>query len=404
MKNPATLYDFLVIGGGIFGITTAIELVKRKYRVGLINPNTLPHHLAASTDINKAVRMEYGSDKEYFRMAEISIKRWHEWNDLFGETVYHEVGFLMLCRDSLESEKHTYEKYSYENLLAAGYSSDRLDAKNLKARFPAINTDVYVDANFNPKAGYVEAGRAIEKLIDYGRSLGLEIHEQQTASEFIVEKGRLQGVKTKEGMTFKCGHAIVAAGAHAPYLLPELQPYIKPTGHPLFWLKPQNPFNFIPPRFAVFTADISNTGWYGFPYLPKYGVIKIGKHTKGLPIHPDKDDRQIKDAEVQDMRAFLKTAFPELADAPLVFTRRCLYTDTLDGHFWIDNHPVISGLSVCTGGSGHGLKMGPIIGEMTANIAEGKRHQFSDRYNWRHLTTETLQVEEARFVEGGKIN
>ena len=96
-------------------------------------------------------------------------------------------------------------------------------------------------------------------------------------------------------------------------------------------------------------------------------------------------------------------AFPTLADAPLVYTRRCLYTDTLDGHFWIDQHPEIKGLSVSSGGSGHGMKMAPILGEMTADIAEGKTHQFSKRYRWRHLTAETVQVEEARFVVGRKI-
>lgn len=63
------------------------------------------------------------------------------------------------------------------------------------------------------------------------------------------------------------------------------------------------------------------------------------------------------------MRAFVQMTFPALVNAPLVFTRRCLYTDTLDGHFWIDNHPEIKGLSVGSGGSGHGMKMAPLLGE-----------------------------------------
>ena len=88
---------------------------------------------------------------------------------------------------------------------------------------------------------------------------------------------------------------------------------------------------------------------------------------------------------------------------PLVYTRRCLYTDTLDGHFWMDNHPEIKGLSVSTGGSGHGFKMAPILGEMTAGVVEGKTHQFSERYRWRHLTDDTLQVMEARHVLERKL-
>ena len=128
-------------------------------------------------------------------------------------------------------------------------------------------------------------------------------------------------------------------------------------------------------------------------------MIKIAKHTEGLTLHPDKDDRQIKDAEVADMRQFLATTFPDLLEAPLVYTRRCLYTDTLDGHFWIDQHPDIKGLAVSSGGSGHGMKMGPILGDITAATVLGESHQFGSRYRWRHLTAETLQAEEARFLK-----
>jgi len=396
-------YDVLIVGCGIFGITAAVELAKRKYKVGVINPDTVPHHLAASTDITKAVRMEYGSDKEYFRMAEICIERWKEWNELFDETVYHEVGFLMLCKSDIESENHSYENFSYQNLLANGYTPERLNSAALKDRFPAVNTAVYVDANYNPKAGYVESGRVVEKLVELARSLGVVIHEGQTAEGFVIEKGRLQAVTTMEGNTFQCDHALIAAGVHTPLLLPELQACMKSTGHPVFWLKPKNPNLFTHPLFSVFTADISNTGWYGFPFSSKYGIVKIAKHSNGIFVNPEKDDRQIEDFEVEEMRNFLRMTFPQLFDAPLVFTRRCLYIDTLDGHFWIDNHPEIKGLSVTTGGSGHGMKMAPLLGEMAADVVEGKSHQFSKRYRWRHLADDTSQVEEARHVVNRKL-
>ena len=399
MKNT---YEILIIGGGIFGITAAVELAKRKYNIGLINPDSIPHHLSASNDINKAVRMEYGSDQEYFKMAEMAIEGFREWNALFKETLYHEVGFLMLCQNKMETDAQSYERDSFKNLVEAGYSTNRLDAATIRKQFPAVNPEKYIDGNFNPKGGYVASGRLVERLADYARSIGVSIIEGQTAEKFIVDKNKLQAVKTKEGNTYQCGHAIVAAGASTPYLLPELKPYMKSTGQPVFWLKPTDPTLFSPPHFSVFTADISNTGWYGFPYSKKYGVVKIAKHSNGISIHPDKDDRQIKDEEVKDMRNFLATTFPSLVDAPLVFTRRCLYTDTLDGHFWIDQHPEIKGLSVSSGGSGHGLKMAPLLGEITADMVEGKTHPFSKRFRWRHLTPETLQGEKARYISNQK--
>ena len=146
MKD-AVKYDFLIVGGGIFGITTAIELCKRGYKVGLLSPDTIPHHLAASTDITKAVRMEYGSDKEYFRMAETSISRWKEWNETLGVTLYHEVGFLMLCKEKMESEKQRYERLSFRNLQEGGYTPERLKSHDLVRRFPAVNASTYIEAS-----------------------------------------------------------------------------------------------------------------------------------------------------------------------------------------------------------------------------------------------------------------
>ena len=42
--------------------------------------------------------------------------------------------------------------------------------------------------------------------------------------------------------------------------------------------------------------------------------------------------------------------------------------------------------------------MGPVLGEMIADTAEGKRHKWSGRYGWRELGDETAQEEEARFL------
>lgn len=391
-------YDILIVGGGVFGITTAVELSKRKHKVGLINPDSIPHPLAASTDISKAVRMEYGSDQEYFRMAEICIEQWRDWNEMFGIDLYHETGFLMLCKEPIDSKKQTFEKQSYENLLQAGYAAEKLGTDQLENRFPSVNTNTYSVASFNPVGGYAESSLTVEQLVIYAKSLGVDVHLGQTATEFVVSDGRLSGVKTREGAKFDCGHAHIAAGPYTPLLLPELRPYFKATGHPVFWLRPDDPALFKSPELVVFTADISNSGWYGFPFSEKHKVVKVAKHSAGLEIHPENDVRQVTNAEVKDMRIFLANSFPTLANAPLVFTRRCLYTDTLDGHFWIDNHPEIKGLSVGTGGSGHGFKMAPLLGEMQADVVEGGSNPFSERYRWRHLVKEEATKEDARYI------
>ena len=392
-------YDILMVGAGIFGLTAAIEMAKRNYKVGLINPNSIPHHLAASTDISKAVRMEYGSDQLYFRMAEKSIKRWLEWNDLLGTRLYHQVGFLMLAKDRITSGSQAFEKSSYDKLKESGYEPQLLEGEDLKNKIPSINPTTYAQGSYNPIGGYVESSKAIEHLAKYAISLGVDIHQNQTADQLVIQNHMLTGVKTKEGRFFRCGHAHIAAGAQTPLLVPDLAPYIKATGHPVFWVRPKDPELFRPKNFMVFTADISNSGWYGFPYNEAYGVVKVAKHSNGQELDPLLDDRRVTDEETSELRTFLEQGFFGLSDAPLVFTRKCLYTDTLDGHYWIDNHPEIKALSVGTGGCGHGLKMAPVLGEIQADMIEGKPNVFASRFRWRHLSKTSAKKEQARYIK-----
>ncbi|MEZ4967362.1 MAG: FAD-dependent oxidoreductase [Saprospiraceae bacterium] len=388
-------YDFIVVGAGIFGVTAALALRQRKYMVGLLNPGDIPHPLAASTDISKAVRMEYGADLEYMDMVEEAIDGWQAWNEQFGDTLYHEAGFLMLCKH--EADRQTFEWSSYRNLIRKGYRPEHLDDAAIRQRFPAFASGAYREAFFNPRAGFAESGRVVRTLLAYAAELGVDVHPRHTASRFECTGGRLTAVHTLEGGRFDTGQAVVCAGAYTPYLLPELKPFMKSTGHPVFHIKPRRPDLFTIPNLPVFAADISNTGWYGFPLHPREGVVKIANHGIGLEIDPDHDERVVTAADMRAFREFLRENMPALAEDPVVFTRRCLYSDTLDGHFWIDRHPEITGLTVAAGGSGHALKMAPVLGDMIATVAEGGDHRWAARHRWRVLKPETRQVEEARY-------
>ncbi len=392
MKN----YDFLLIGGGVMGLATAIELRKKGFEVGLLNPDTLPHPLAASTDISKIVRMEYGSDTEYMDMADHCISGWKAWNEQFNDTLYHEVGFLLLTKKPMQAGSNSFEQASLDNLLRKGHRPERLDHQAIKHRFPAFNPEVYTDGFFHSRAGFVESSKVVTSLARYASQLGVDIHEGQTAHIFEEKNGQIRGVHTWEGGWFEAGHVIVCAGHFTQLLVPDLQPFMKATGHPVFHLKPSQPALFSPDRFPVFGADISNTGWYGFPLHPVAGVVKIANHGPGLVLHPEHDERAVYESDVAHLRAFLRESIPTLADDPIVHTRRCLYCDTLDGHFWIDRHPRLSNLTVGAGGSGHAMKMGPVLGEMIAAAALGEAHQWSERYRWRDLQKDTKPKEEAR--------
>ena len=117
----------------------------------------------------------------------------------------------------------------------------------------------------------------------------------------------------------------------------------------------------------------------------------------GVRLHPERDERVVTQADHAALRAFLEQTFPALVEAPVVYTRRCLYTDTLDEHFWITRHPGREGLTLATGGSGHGFKFGPVLGALTADVVEGKQNPWQARFRWRELERETPGEEAARY-------
>ena len=387
-------YDTIVVGAGIFGITAAHELRARGYRVAVLDPGPLPHPLAASTDISKVIRMEYGPDEQYMAMVEQSLPGWQRWNEEFGDTIYHETGVAMLTRAPMAPGGFEYE--SYQLLLKRGHRPQRLDAGAIAQRFPAWKPGAYVDGFFHARAGYAESGRVVTALIDRARSEGVDVRSGQEVVELLTAGGRVSGVRSRAGQVFHAGHIVVAAGTWTPLLLPELAPMMRSVGQPVFHLKPADPVPFSPAHFPVFTADVANTGWYGFPLHPREGVVKLANHGVGQLLHPGKDERIVTGADARNLRAFLTGALPALAGAPIVHTRRCLYCDTLDEHLWIDRHPRRQGLTVAAGGSGHGFKFAPILGQLIADAVEGRPNAWLPRFRWRHLTPNTAGQEAAR--------
>ncbi len=389
--------DFLIVGGGIFGMTAAVALQQRGNAVTVIDPGPIPYPLAASTDISKAVRMEYGVDEEYMNLVDQSIDIWLEWNDLFGETLYHNVGTTQLTSQQMQPGDFEYE--SFQRLQAAGHQIQRLNSDDIRRLAPAFNADHFVDGFRTERGGYAQSGKVVAALATYARQLGAEIQEGVAAQSIEAVDGKAVGVKTADGDLLPAGSIIVAAGAWTPILLPELQSVMKATGHPVFHLRLPDISKFVPPYFTMFGADTPRTGWYGFPVHPQENVLKVARHSAGITLHPDKDDRRVTDQDVAILRQMLKNNFPSIANAQLIFTRRCLYIDTIDEHFWIAPHPELDGLSVATGGSGHGFKFAPVLGDIIADLGEGTENRWLPKFKWRQKEEMMVGQEAARHHE-----
>jgi glycine/D-amino acid oxidase-like deaminating enzyme len=179
--------------------------------------------------------------------------------------------------------------------------------------------------------------------------------------ERIEEDGRRVRLQLRGGGVVAARATVVAAGFHAPALLPELRGRIAVTRQvELFFDAPDDLGSF--PVFA----DLDG-GFYGFP--PRGRAVKVADHRKG-PVVTDLDARPPPTgAEVAAARAWLAAHLPALVDAPLARWRVCLYDNAPDDRFILGPSRDLPRVVVAAGMSGHAFKFAPALGEELADMA-----------------------------------
>ena len=384
----------IVVGAGINGVTAAIELKKRGHQVILIDPGPLPHPLAASTDISKAVRAAYGADEEYTELAERSIKLWRKWNQEFRTELYHETGVMFVRRRKMKPGDFEYE--SFKTLQQRGHKVQRMDSAQLWKRFPAWNPELFRDGVLEFEAGYAESGRAVATLIQRAGSIGVELRNSSRFAHLDECDDRIEGIVLDKGERIAADRIVMAVGAWTPYLLPFTKKFFRASGQPVFHLKPSQPDLFAPEHFPVFGADITTTGYYGFP-LNRDGIVKIANHGPGREMSPESPQRAVTSEDEENLRKFLSWALPELAETPIIHTCVCMYCDTHDGNFWIAPDPERRGLVIAAGDCGHGFKFAPVLGEIIADAVEQKSSPILEKFRWRPEVPTGIGTDVARF-------
>lgn len=360
----------LLVGGGVFSASAAHALLDAGHRVRILAPGPLPHPRAASTDRSKCVRMDYGSDALLTELGAQAIVRWRRWNARFESPLFHEVGFQLLSRTALRPG--TFEGDSWDLQTAQGVPLER-------GIPPAAAELGWVDGYLNPQAGWVNSGEVLRQLLIQARDRGAELIEG-TATR--VEDGVVQ---TAEG-SLGADAVVVAAGAWTPEILQPASTLLRPSGQCVVLFDHASG-----PTGPVWAGDISQTGFYGFP-VGDDGVAKVGHHGIGVP-GPTRDLLHVPDGTIERFRGFLADLYPQLAQAPVADTRLCLYCDSTDGDFVIDRVPGHTKTWVAAGGSGHGFKFAPLIGDWVVRALGGgplPRFAWRDaRPGWEQARSQT---------------
>ena len=383
----------LIVGGGIFGITAAISLRRRGYEVHLFEKGKIPNPDASSTDASKMIRADYGHDTFYMDMMLDAFKGWEHWNEQWPAPLYHPTGSLFLTHEKMQAGSLEYD--SKKALEERGVSVDNINAKVLEERFPNWNTSQFTDGYFNPIGGWAQSGKVVRQLADIAILEGVELHEETSVMSLMTNSHQVGGLFTTDGMVYSADKVIVAAGVWSSKLIEELADKVTITAHPVYFFKPKNPQPYKAETFPCWFADVSKTGWYGFPYHPE-GYLKIAHHGIGEIVDPNQAN-EIAPHYYPGLNTFLADHLPGMEYEPISSARLCYYADTWDSDFYICPHPQQSNLIIAFGGSGHGFKFAPILGDIIADVTEGKNNPYANRFKWRERGEE--RQEAARMIE-----
>ena len=357
-----------VVGAGAFGGWTALQLQHLGADVTLLDAWGPGHSRSSSGGESRVIRHAYGK-RLYVDMAARSLALWQAASDDWGQPLLHESGVLHMLRSERWREPFTVGRRLMSD---AGIPHEMVDRDELSHRYPQLHTEDLVAAMYEPTAGYLLARHACRAVVDAFRMAGGEYRQARVQPGAIRDR-MMTGVMLSGGGRLSADQYVFACGPWLKRMFPELlgSRLTISRQEMFFFGTPAGDPRFQTPAFPVW-ADFGEPLWYGIPGGGGRG-FKVADDTRGPEHDPSTTDRTVTAEGAAASRRFLAHRFPALADAPLIESRVCQYTNTPDGDFIADRHPEADNAWLLGGGSGHGFKHGPALGEMVAAQVLGER-------------------------------
>lgn len=343
----------VVIGAGVFGSWTALWLRRGGASVTLVDQYGPGNSLSSSGDESRVTRSAHGPDAFYPGWQRRSLAAWRALDPM----LVIETGVLWLAQ-----RDDGFEADSAATLERLGIPSEWLTPDDVARRWPQIAVDGLTGALHEPEGGAVLARRAVAR----------------TAEALVAEGGALRiGLASVDGSSVRVdGEAVeadavvFAAGPWLPKLLgavPGLELEV-PQQEIIYFATPAGDARFDAGHCPTW-VDYDGA-FYGLPSIERRG-FKVAPDWPGPMVDPDRQERRLSDERVDAARTYLRRRFPALGDQPVAEGRVCQYELTADTHFIIDRHPSMAQAWIVGGGSGHGFKHGPAVGEYLASLVLG---------------------------------
>jgi glycine/D-amino acid oxidase-like deaminating enzyme len=361
-----------VVGAGAFGGWTALHLLRRGYQVTLLDawgPGNARSSSAGGE--SRVIRGSYGANQAYTQLVARALVLWRQNQAKWDTQLLHETGALFMA-----SSEDDAQRASMKALREVGLPFDHLTGPEAAKRFPQINFEGRDSMVFERQAGYLTSRRACEVVMEGfvkegGHYRGL------AAKPGAIRSAEMQELLLSGGYTLRADQYVFACGPWMGKVFPqEIGPLIQPARQiGLFFGLPRGVENLQEGACPVW---LDAGSYYGIPGNGFRGMKIVG-HTLGdeydpaHPWDPDRADRIAPPDRFAAPREYLGFRFPAMKGAPLVESFVCQYENSPDENYILDRHPGCQNAWFAGGGSGHGFKNCPAVGELMADLVEGKK-------------------------------
>jgi sarcosine oxidase len=340
-----------------------LYLRRQGARVTLVDAWGPGNARASSGGETRVIRATYGPRTIYTRMAARALTLWKEHEQRWHRQLYHGIGVLWLVEHDEQ-----YEKDALSVLRDVGIVHEELDGAEACRRFPQINCERVRWAIYEKDGGYLTARRGCAAVLEGFLAEGGEYRQLAVSGPVRPRGGELRGVTLSDGSQLAADRFVFACGPWLGSLFPDvIGERIRATRQEIFFFgTPPGDRRFTEEAMPVW-ADHGPRFMYGIPGNEWRG-FKIADDTRGPDFDPTSGERVASQESLRTVREYLGFRFPGLKGAPLLETRVCQYENSPDEHFIIDRHPAAENAWLVGGGSGHGYKHGPAVGELVARL------------------------------------
>lgn len=360
----------VVVGAGAFGGWTALHLQRRGHDVTLLDAYGPGNSRASSAGgETRVIRASYGARTIYTQMVARALPLWREHQARWTLPVLHEIGALQMAPTTNDTQR-----LSMEAMRNAGLAFEQLTGREAQRRFPQFDFDGLDSMVLEKAARYLSSRLACQAV---ARTVVGEGGRYVTAraTPGRVTAGRMREVSVSDGSTLQADVFVFACGPWLGALFPrEIGPRIQPARQMgLFFGVPAGAAALLEDQCPVWLE----AAYYGIPGNDHRGFKIVGgtlgdRYDPDRPWNPDSSERVVPADRVAQPRAHLERRFPALRGAPLLESFVCQYENSPDEHLILDRLPGTENVWIAGGGSGHGFKFCPTVGEMMADAVTGK--------------------------------